>query len=197
MKKLAIAGASVVALAGAAMPMVGVFADDDQAATDTITVEVEASCTFSAGGADGEYEASGTNASGAVSPVNTSESAVHNFTVFCNNNSGYTVSASTDALKDASVSGDVFAYSTTNPAGGTVDSSWHAQVATSSQTLQVSQLPAPSQGETTTSGTIASLSGASATGGESFSVTYSAYIGTETPAGTYTADIDYTLAANS
>ena len=196
MKKSLIAGAGVAALAMAAVPFVGVFADDDRSATDTITVQVTSSCTFDQGGTDGAYSATGDNGDGQVNPVNTSSSSVHNFTVFCNNNSGYTVTAETDALKAAGIN-DNFAYVTANPASGTTAGTWHAQVATSSGTLQIAQLPAPEQGETTTSGTIASLGSASATGGEAFSVTYSAYIGTATPAGTYTADIDYTLAPNS
>ena len=188
MKKLAIAGASVVALAGAAMPIVGVFAEDDRTVQDTISVQVLPQCTFSAGGDNVTYSASGTNTTGNVSPVNNS-SNVHSFTVFCNNNAGYTVKAEATALSQSGVT-DVFAYVATLPTS--TDGAWHAQFAADSgntNTLTINQLPAGGA-ETT----IVTSGQASAAAGEVFTATYTAYIGTETPAGTYSGTIDYTLA---
>ena len=185
-KSIIAAGAASVALA--AMPIVGVFAVDDQSATDTINVTVEASCTFSAGGDNVAYSATGTNASGVVNPVNNS-SNVHSFTVFCNQNSGYTVSAEATALSASGIT-DVFAYAATLPSS--TDGAWHAQFAAdagNTNTLTVTQLPAGGA-ETT----IISSNQASAAAGETWTATYTAYIGTETPAGTYTGTIDYTLA---
>lgn len=187
MKKLAIAGAS---LALAAMPVVGVFAADDRAVTDTISVQVAASCTFSQGGDDATYSyANGTNASGVVNPVNNS-SNVHTFTVFCNQNSGYTVAAEASALSATGIT-DVFAYKATLPSTG-ADGAWNATIAAdagNTNALTVAQLADNGASKTVVTG-----SQASAAAGETFTATYTAYIGTETPAGTYTGTIGYTLA---
>ncbi len=183
MKKLAIAGASVVALAGAAMPMVGVFADDDRSVTDTINVTVDASCAFTQGGDNGTYEANGAN--GASVQPKTNNTNVHTFTVFCNTNSGYKVSATAHDLTQSGVT-DKFDYSATLPSGA--DSGWNAAIGKTTQSLTIAQLTAA---DTPTD--IVTLGAASVTGGETFTATYSAYIGTETPAGTYTGTIEYTL----
>ena len=190
MKKSIIAGASVMALAGAVMPMAGVFAAepaDNQKATDTIKVTVDASCTFTAGDADVEYTANGTNGQN-VNPANNSKNE-HEFTVFCNNNKGYKVSATASALTQSGVT-DNFAYAATLPSG--TAGAWNAAFSQATGgSLTIEQLP--SSGAATD---IVSLGEASAAGGETFKATYTAYIGTETPAGTYSGTIAYTLAAN-
>ena len=186
-KSIIAAGAASVALA--AMPVLGVFADDDRSVADTINVTIQASCTFSAGGDNVAYSYSGTNADGTVSPVNNS-SNVHTFTVFCNNNSGYKVSATATALNQNPAISDNFAYVNDPSTSFTgVDGAWNATIATSAAALTAAQLP---DGGSATD--IISNAGASATGGETFTATYTAYIGTETPAGTYTGTIAYTLA---
>ena len=189
MKKSLIAGAGVAALAMAAVPFAGVFADPaaDQLATDTIQITVEASCTFTTGSGDTTYTATGTNQSGQVAPQNASSSSVHNFTVFCNNNSGYNVTAVAQALTASGITDD-FDYVATLPSSG-ADGAWHATIAGTGVQDQL-----PDGGASTTIVNRAEASGAS---GESFTSTYSAYIGTETPAGTYDGDITYTLAPNA
>ena len=192
MKKSLIAGASVMALAGAVMPMAGVFADADiRTAQDTINVTVSASCTFKAGGVNTEYSATGTNTSGQVNPINASSSSDHNFTVFCNNNSGYNVKAVASALTNASIAAaDHFAYKATLPSSGTTGA-WHASF---SGTGTTSEGQLPDGGAETT---IINRVEASGADGEEFKATYSAYIGTESPAATYTGTIGYTLAPNA
>lgn len=182
-KSIIAAGAASVALA--AMPIVGVFATDaNQQATDTIQVTVDASCTFSAGSGTATYTASGTNTSGQVSP-SLSSSNVHNFTVFCNDNDGYAVTAVATALTQSDVTDD-FDYAATLPSSGT-DGAWHAQIAGTALKNQL-----PDGGASTT---IIERTEASGASGESFTATYTAWIGTETPAGTYQGTIGYTLAA--
>ena len=198
MKKLAIAGASMVL---AAMPVLGVFADDDRTVTDTINVTVSPSCTFSQGGDDVSYAVTGTNASGLVNPVNNSNNT-HSFTVFCNNNAGYNVTAVATALSEYVDGGtatgitDTFAYKATLPtasdeAAVKKDGAWNAAFAagTNTNTLTVAQLP---DGGTSTK--IISSNQASAAAGETWTATYTAWIGTETPAATYRGTISYTLA---
>lgn len=185
MKKLAIVASSV---ALAAMPVLGVFAEDDTSSTDTIQVTVSPSCTFSQGGGDATYSATGTNTSGTVQPKN-NNSNVHNFTVFCNNNTGYKVSATATALNQSPAISSNFAYVATLPSGTT--GAWNANIATEDTSLTAAQLPAG--GAATDVITKASASDAD---GENFTATYTAYIGTATPAGTYSGTIAYTLAAN-
>lgn len=185
MKKLAIAGAS---LALAAMPVLGVFAEDDTSSTDTIQVTVSPSCTFSQGGGDATYSATGTNASGVVNPSNNS-SNVHTFTVFCNDNDGYKVSATAQALNQSTPITANFAYVASLPSTGTTGA-WHATIATEDTGLTAAQLP---NGGAATD--IITKAGASDADGEDFTATYTAYIGTATPAGTYSGTIAYTLAA--
>lgn len=184
MKKSLIAGAGVAALAMAAVPFAGVFAAADQEATDTIQVSVDASCTFTAGSGTATYTASGTNQSGQVSP-SLQSSNVHNFTVFCNDNDGYRVTAVATALSQSGVT-DNFAYVATLPSSG-ADGAWHAQIAGTGLKNQL-----PDDGASTT---IIERTEASGASGESFTATYTAWIGTETPAGTYEGTIGYTLAA--
>ena len=180
MKKLAIAASSV---ALAAMPVLGVFADP---VTDTIKVTVNPSCTFIAGGAGAEYVANGANGA-SVSPVNSSSNE-HSFTVFCNNNKGYTVSATASALGQTGVT-DNFAYAATLPSG--TAGAWNAAISQAEGgPLTIEQLP--SGGGATNIVTLGEASGAS---GETFKAAYTAYIGTETPSGTYQGTIAYTLTA--
>ena len=187
MKKSLIAGASVMALAGAVMPMAGVFATDaDQQATDTIQVTISPSCTFTTGSGTATYSASGTNASGTVQPKS-GNTNVHSFTVFCNNNGGYTVSATAQNLNTSPAIDDKFTYTNDTQTFTGVDSLWNATIAGTGLKDQIAAAD--------TAATIIERTQASATGGESFTATYSAYIGTETPAGVYSGTIAYTLAA--
>lgn len=182
MKKLAIAASSV---ALAAMPVVGVFAADP--VTDNIKVTVNSSCTFTDGGSGVEYSANGTNGQ-PVNPVNNSSNE-HSFTVFCNNNKGYKVSATASALTQSGGVTDNFAYAATLPSG--TAGAWNAafsQAAGGTLTIE----PLPTGGQATD---IVSLGKASGADGETFKATYTAYIGTETPSGTYQGTIAYTLSA--
>ena len=186
-KSLIAAGAASVALA--AMPVLGVFAIETDTVTDTINVTVSPSCTFSQGGDDATYSVTGTNASGVVNPVNNSTN-VHTFTVFCNKNAGYKVSATATALNQSPAITANFAYAATLPSSGTTGA-WHATIATDDTSLTAAQLPA---GGAATD--VITKAGASDADGEDFTATYTAYIGTATPAGTYSGTIEYTLVAN-
>ena len=85
---------------------------------------------------------------------------------------------------------DNFAYAKTLPSGA--DGAWHAAFSQTGEALTLDELPA---GGAATD--IATRTEASVAGGETFKAAYTAYIGTETPAGTYTGTIEYTLTANS
>lgn len=198
MKKLAIAASSV---ALAAMPMVGVFADPaaDQIATDTISIQVKDACSFTAGDADRTYSVANATNGTPVSPTNTDGPGnVHSFTVFCNKNSGYTVSSTAANLTASNIS-DVFAYATSLPnaqseAAAKADGKWNATIAAGAGLTdqEISQITAAA-----TAATIVNHGAASVADGETFTSTYTAWVGTETPAGTYSGTISYTLAPAS
>ena len=181
-KSLIAAGAASVALA--AMPVVGVFAvDPTDSITDTITVSIETSCTFKSGKPGATYAFTGTNGAAAT----TAGSNQHAFTAFCNNNSGYTVSATATALNQNPTIDANFAYKGgDNPTLSGDNGLWHAQFASSDVT--VAQI---ADGETSVD--IYNKPAASASAGESFTATYSVYVGGMTPSGTYQGTIAYTL----
>lgn len=197
MKKLAIAGASV---ALAAMPVVGVFAleTDDTQVVDTIQVTVQASCTFrtvenSASSADTTYTASGVNGA-SVSPAN-GGSSTHAFNVFCNNNKGYTVTATANDLAAATTTpaiADKFFYKNSLSQTAGDDGEWHATISTSASGVTAAQLPDSTSGSA--SGTIITRdTGATPTAGDAWTAAYSALIGTKTTASTYSGTITYNL----
>ena len=215
-KKLIAAGAA--SLAVAAMPVVGVFATnnaatqgattDDMVITDILSITVEDTCTFSAttgGASEGAFDTSyaATVANGAIAQfqVSNANKSDHVFGVVCNNNDGWTVSATQPvALAADGVSSshnisyaaqalpDLSGENPTRPTEGY----WNAVVsgtpvntayAVQNQTgiTEVSSVKYIS----TAGGVIAKE--AASTDGSTFTVTYGAYVGTETPAGTYTA----------
>ena len=177
-KSIIAAGAASVALA--AMPVVGVFAAVSDTVEDTISVSIDSSCTFSAGGTDASYEFQGTNGSAAT----ITGSNQHAFTVFCNNNSGYTVAATAENLTGTNGS---FAYTGGDNPTLTGDAGlWHAQF--TSTDVTVAQIAVNE-----TSGTIYTKNAASSASGESFTAAYSVYVGNTTPAGTYSGTIEYTI----
>lgn len=194
MKKLAIAASSV---ALAAMPVVGVFAldNDDLDVVDTIKVTVDSSCTFRASGdgtLDGTYTAHGANGA-TVQPSVSGGTNVHTFNVFCNNNKGYTVTASAQALLNIDSAtpaiADTFAYKN-DLSGLTTTSGWHAQFAASTDDVTAAQLPDAG------TGTIITRSNSTtATAGDAWTATYTAKIGSETKAGNYQGTITYNLVA--
>ena len=198
MKKLAIVASSV---ALAAMPVVGVFAADDLDVVDTIKVTVQPSCTFRASGTgtlDGTYTASGANGA-TVNPSTSGESGtnVHTFNVFCNNNKGYTVTATAQDLANIDNASpaieDVFAYKA-DLSGLTTTSGWHATIAATTSGLTAGQLPDSNQG--TATGTVITRSNSTtATAGDAWTATYTAKIGSETKAGNYQGTITYNLVA--
>lgn len=200
MKKLAIAGAS---LALAAMPVVGVFAADDVDVMDTIKVTVSPSCTFRASGTgtlDATYTATGVNGE-TVNPSTSGDSGtnVHTFNVFCNNNKGYTVSATAQDLANIDNASpaitDVFTYKA-DLSGLTTASGWHAQFTNVTSGVTATQLPDSNQG-TSTGTIITRANSTTATAGDSWTATYTAKIGSETKAGNYQGTITYNLAATN
>ena len=186
MKKLAIAGAS---LALAAMPIVGVFATDIKNVEDTITVTINPTCSFdTVGGASASDTAySATVANGAEAAFNLS--GQHAFHVTCNNNDGYEVTATPTNLVGETVSTNNIPYTTSYAASGTAGM-WTATVTSSD--VAAAGLTSPIPGPSASSHVIVTEDGP--TDGSAFTVTYAAYVGTETPADTYEGTMTYVLA---
>ena len=195
MKKLAIAG-SAVALA--AMPVVGVFATDITSVTDTIQLTVEATCTFntenSGNASDTTYSA--TVANGAIASL--SGGSAHTFNVFCNDNDGWKVTAGApNNLAGTGTNAHVISYqaSALPAAGAATEGAWIATVSGTGVSAELAGITTVSNvNYIATAGGIIATEAAS-TDGSSFTVTYGAYVGTETAADTYTGTIAYTLAA--
>lgn len=194
MKKMLIA-TGVASLAVAAMPVVGVFAADDLDVVDTIKVTVDSSCTFRASGdgtLDGTYTAHGSNGE-TVNPSISGGTNVHTFNVFCNNNKGYTVTATAQALTNIDNAtpaiADTFAYKN-DLSGLTTTSGWHAQFAASTDGVTAAQLPDAGTGTI-----ITRANSTTATAGDAWTATYTAKIGSETKAGNYQGTITYNLVA--
>ena len=180
MKKLAIAGASV---ALAAMPVVGVFADTTSL-TDNISVTIDSSCTFS--------ESTGQSFSDSSVAVGTqaglTNSGVHTFNVFCNDKSGWSVSAGAPVgLHDSTQTGTShdFAYTAEAISAAATEGKWSAAVA-STPIAKVTYIPAAG-------GALAGETASTLAAGSEFTVTYDVWAGTQSPAGTYGGTVQYTL----
>ena len=206
MKKLAIAGASV---ALAAMPVMGVFATDITSITDTLQITVEATCTFNT--ADSSVASnttySDTVANGGVASFN-SGANTHKFNVFCNDTDGWKVTAGApnDLTPPATLPGtetpntnthEITYQDTAIPAAasGTKEGAWTATVTGSFTSAELSGINTVSNVNyiDAEGGIIATED--SSTDASTFTVSYAAYVGTETAADTYTGTIGYTLAA--
>ena len=175
--------AAVLGMAGMGLVSGGVVAADTTSVTDTINVTVQPSCTFNSV-EDKTYTGSAANG---TEVGNFNDSGVHEFNLFCNDNNGFIVTATPYDLEATGVE-DVIAYTDNyNPSGA--NSIWSAAI--ESEATGVTVVPVVPIG----GGTILSSDTSTATAGVDFSATYSAYVGTATPAGTYTGTIVYTLTA--
>ena len=183
-KACAVAVAAGLGVVGIGVLSDGVSAADVTSVTDTIKVTVQPSCTFRST-EDKTYVGSAANG---TEVDNFNDSGVHEFNLFCNNNNGYIVTATPYDL-EMTGTGDVIAY-TDNYTHTGVNSMWTAEIAT--ETVGVTAVsPVPVGG-----GTVISSDSSTTAAGASFTATYKAYVGSETPAGTYTGTIIYTLTAS-
>lgn len=196
MKKALIAGAASVALA--TMPVVGVFATDITTVTDTLQITVDAACsinsvTATTGNDDTTYTATVLN--GKIASLN--HDSAHQFTVVCNNNAGWKVTAGAPQNLSGSTGNNhliSYAAAALPAADSQAEGQWMA-------TVTGTNVPATAEGNgiadasghiKTTGGIIATE--VASTDGSTFTVTYGAYVGTKTAADTYTGTIAYTLA---
>ena len=173
MKKTLIAGAA--SLAFAATPVFGVFATNPAALTDTLTVTVAVSCTFTRTTGEGTYAKTMT-----ANELDT-EFGTSTFTSHCNNGSGYTVTPTFTSLTFTGAAQPI-EYSTTTPTAGS--GTWTAMISGASENLasgtamstQTSQDPAA---------------------GRALTVIYKVGLKNNQAKGTYTGTASYQLAMAS
>ena len=177
MKKLIIAGSASLALA--AMPMVGVFAADPAALTDTLQITVNESCTFERG-TGGSSTFQKTMAASAVDD----NFGSNTFTSKCNNGLGYTVTGDFSDIEEDNDRGTAIAYGTVTP------DSTHLGIWTAYKSTATA-------GNITNHSSILNTSAADPAGGTSFSVTYKVGLHDNQEQGTYTGTATYTLAQKS
>ena len=195
MKKLAILGASA---ALAAMPVVGVFAaaGDVTGSTDTLQITVEPTCSFTNANS-GEivttqtYSDTVANGAKAAFKVGGNSKTNHVFNVVCNYNDGWRVTAAGGDLAGATQGNahviQMVAAAVPTAGSGTKEGQWSA--ALSGTGVSGSYIAVPTQEAPTP--TIATQT--AATDSTTFTVTYDAYVGTETAADTYSHTVVYAL----
>lgn len=167
MKKIAIAGASVVL---AALPVVGAFAANPAAVEDTLTVTVNESCLFNRTTGNGAYSKS--------MDMNDVDLAFASstFTAKCNNAKGYTISAAFTSLTG---DGADITYSATTPTQGS--GTWTAQIGSGNNIAA-------------TSGVLGDTSAADPVAGTTYTVNYKVSTHEYQANGAYTGTATYTLA---
>ena len=173
MKKTLIAGAASLALA--ATPVFGVFAANPAALTDTLTVTVAVSCTFTRTTGEGTYAKTMT--------ANDLDAAFGSstFTSHCNNGTGYSITPTFSSLTFSGAAQPI-AYSTTTPTAGT--GTWTAKISGQSSNL--------------TSGTaFGSQSSQDPAAGRTVTILYTVSTKNNQAKGTYTGTAKYQLSMNS
>lgn len=173
MKKTLIAGAA--SLAFAATPVFGVFATNPAALTDTLTVTVAVSCTFTRTTGEGTY-----SKTMVANELDTSF-GTSTFTSRCNNGKGYTLTPTFTNLTYSGAASPI-TYSTTTPTAGS--GTWTATKSGASSNL--------------TSGQAADTqSSQDPAAGRTFTVIYKVGLLNNQPKGTYTGTASWQLAMAS
>ena len=199
MKTLKIAALGVAALGAAALPVAGAFAANYTSFTETVTATVQTAC-----GVYSEYTnaTSKTEASdktyniGNIALGATGTASGDTYKVVCNDNGGWTVSAvgaqetghvnemkpsttSTYIATGTETSGTAgkWAFKLTGAGSASIASGYNAWIAVPSASTPVVTAGGATDGSTT------------------FKTDYQVYIGTQTPADTYTGKVTYSLTA--
>ena len=193
MKKQIIAGLAA-SLAMAAMPVVGVFAEDEEpivnpaegpaAVEDVITVTVDESCTFNRTVGNGSYTRS--MAKNALATGMGSST----YTAICNNATGFVVNAVFEKLTGA---GEAIEYSETTPEAGSGTWTAHTDFGTGSNMAGTWQ----EASSTYTGGVLMSTNGVTTDSGISATVTYTVSTHANQGKGSYSGKATYTLSQNS
>ena len=182
MKKLAIASASV---ALAAMPVLGVFADNTMTITDNISVTVSSSCTMAtANGAS--TTVTGNSYTGSVAPGDLVTLGTGTgvdptkIKIQCNANNGYTLTPTFSVLTNGTAAHNI-SYSG-SPEASAGSKTWTASYAKNSDAAKAF--------------TTSAISGTS-TMTDTYTFSYKVGLSNDQATGTYTGTAQYVLAAAS
>lgn len=182
--------AGVVAGLGIAALPLGVFAATPVEVVDTLTLNVNESCTFSAGGAS--VSPTDTISAGTSTTWNSSN---HAFTINCNSDSYAVTAVATDLTKSGAQAHGTIAYMTnaaytaaTDPSITSDDGGWTAVLTGGDTDAAIKKV------DTTNGNTIKS---GHATTTDNFSVAYKAFAGKAQEQGQYTGTVTYTLTGTS
>lgn len=173
MKKTLTAGAA--SLVFAAMPIVGVFAANPAAITDTLTVNVNLSCTFTRTTGNGNYSKTMT--------ANQLDTAfgTSTFTSKCNNGTGYSITPTFTSLTFSGAAQPI-TYNATAPTAGS--GTWTALLGSATTGL--------------TSGTaFGSQNTQDPAAGRAYTITYQVGLKNNQAKGTYVGTAKYQLSMNS
>lgn len=183
-KSIIAAGASAVALA--AMPVVGVFADDVTSQVDTLDITINATCTMdtvthapSSGTWTGD-----TLAKSVVAGANNSNIGSTSFKIICNNQTGWNVSATATALTGKTTTSQNIPLGT--PAANTAAWNYVSSTETTGVTAGVT-------GSTTSATKVAYAGDTTGNDGDEFVVTYNVSTDNALSAQVYEGTITYTL----
>ena len=179
--------ATGLSIIGVGLSSDGAALADAALVRDTINVTVSPSCTFT--GTNNNKDFAGSAVNGAE-VNNFNDSGEHVFNIFCNDHNGFVVTATPYDLEDSSVESAKINY-TANYSPSGVNGLWTAGIDSDATGVEV-VATVPKNG-----GTILESSSNTSADGVSFTATYSAYVGSATPAGTYAGRIEYTLTASS
>lgn len=174
MKKSLVAGAASIALA--ALPVVGVFADNPAAVVDTLTVTVNESCTFAREG--GSATITQTMTAGQLK----SDFGGNTFRAICNNGKGYDINAVFTDLTHTGNAGEAIAYSAT-AAPSANSGTWNATVGGSILAK--------------TGDVLGSRNTQDPSGGSTYTVAYAVSLHNDQAKGTYQGTATYSLVMKS
>lgn len=193
MKKQMLVGVAA-SLAIAAMPVVGVFAEDEEPAVtptadpaaieDVITVVVDESCTFNRTAGNGSYTRSMAQNALAANMGTSTYNAV------CNNATGFDVNAVFEKLTGT---GEAIEYSDTTPVAGSGTWTAHTSFGEGSNMIGAWQ----EESSTYTGGILMSTDGVTNDEGITATVTYTVSTHTNQGKGSYSGKATYTLSQNS
>ena len=181
MKKSLILGSGVAALAMAALPFAGVFADDITTVKDTLTVTVAETCAFGSTTSGTVNPSIATEKDNSYSASNQTPGALVNLgdttlAIECNNTAGYKITPTMTSL--TGTGGTDIAYSATEAAAAS--GTWSAAYSGTASGIF-------------TSGT--AVTGTS-TMTDTYTIHYKVGLGTNQEATTYTGTATYVLAPN-
>ena len=180
-----ILGASAAATVLAAMPLLGVFAADSTTVTDTVSVNIDATCTL------GVASTGASPSEPIVNGGNNQDMKGSEFSVTCNASNGWHITAKGAGEEghetDLITSDKAHTIETGTTLDGSVSNWAFKATGTGVETTYQDFAAVPSEAKTI-------AKGSAPVSGNKISITYGAGVSATQDAGTYTGKVTYTLA---